>query len=167
MTYILMFVAKILDSFLATQEKIALNNGLKVKTAILAFVTKAIGLLLMAQVLVTMDLIGIAVICFAHAIGRYVSMTFTDKRKTDEQYLYIVTPKYPAGAKAYADRLRAAGMFPELKQTYRDKGKKALEITVVANNKAQTTVVKDAMPKLSAWRRVTTGIQNDYYTGGL
>lgn len=163
--YIIIFFAKLLDSFLSTQQKISINKGNKNSATILAFITKGTGLTLMTQVIANKDFIGVLIMCISYAIGIYISMTFSEKREGEKEFLYIITPKYKEDAKVFTDILRENNMFPNVKSVYRKKGKKSLEITIITNTKEQSKIIKENMPKETDWKRITTGVSSNYFLG--
>lgn len=81
LTYILIFIAKLVEVSLSTLRNVLINRGEKLKAALLGFFEALIWVLVVANVISTIseDPIKVVVYCVAFALGNYVGVILEGK----------------------------------------------------------------------------------------
>lgn len=94
MTYIIIFILKILENALGTLRLIIVSNGKKLEGAILNFLLAIVWVISTSMVVINNDILKILVFALGSLIGSYIGSLIEEKIALGNNMLLVVSKKF-------------------------------------------------------------------------
>ena len=94
MTYIIIFILKILENALGTLRLIIVSNGKKLEGAILNFLLAIVWVISTSMVVINNDILKILVFALGSLIGSYIGSLIEEKIALGNNILFVVSKKF-------------------------------------------------------------------------
>ena len=91
MTYIYLFIIKVIDNILGTIKSIATYKEMKILSSVLVVVSQLIFYLVVSKVINDNSMLMILIVSISAGIGNYVAFVLNDKFKKDVKYTMVLT----------------------------------------------------------------------------
>lgn len=91
MTYVFLFLAKVLDNIILTAKSIATYKGKRFLSSVLVTISQLIFYLVIEQVVSDNSLFAIILVSVSSGIGTYAGFIINDKFKKDDVWQNVVT----------------------------------------------------------------------------
>lgn len=103
MTYLIIFLLKILENALGTLRLIIVSNGKKLEGAILNFLLAIVWVISTSMVVINNDIFKIFVFALGSLIGSYVGSIIEEKIALGNNMLLVISKKYEQMKNSIAD----------------------------------------------------------------
>ncbi len=103
MTYLIIFLLKILENTLGTLRLIIVSNGKKLEGAILNFLLAIVWVISTSMVVINNDIFKIFVFALGSLIGSYVGSIIEEKIALGNNMLLVISKKYEQMKNSIAD----------------------------------------------------------------
>ncbi len=103
MTYLIIFLLKILENTLGTLRLIIVSNGKKLEGAILNFLLAIVWVISTSMVVINNDVLKIFVFALGSLIGSYVGCIIEEKIALGNNMLLVISKKYEQMKNSIAD----------------------------------------------------------------
>lgn len=145
-TYITLFLAKFLDSFLQGSKSIAVHKRQTVKAGVLNSVLTFLFLFIIGKVLSTDDIWSMLVVSLAAGFGMSRSIIHDKRKEKDQIWHYEIQCSNILKARKLADDLKVNSIETTTIKGYYGEKDKALFVNAISHNRDESKVIEDLVP---------------------
>lgn len=143
---LLLFIGKMIDSYLKTLRNVMLFKGYKKVSALLDGLSMLMFLFILSEINQIDNNISKIIVALAVVIGNYTGQLRGDKYTKEKVWMYNIIPESKKEAKKLADKIRDRTFQVLTYDTYNSKKRQTLGIKVYAHTKEESSVLREVIP---------------------
>lgn len=160
MTYLLLFIIKVLDNIILTAKSITTYQGKKIISSILVVISQLIFYLIIDQVINDSTMLAIIIVSISSGIGNYLAFLINDKFKKDDTWTNILTCSCQEDMTKLCTMLKEHKIKYLLFDTYNRKFTESLTVMVFAKTKADSKLIDKYLESTNVkYLRMIDGIE--------
>lgn len=148
-TYITLFLAKFIDSFLQGSKSIAVHKRQPFKAGILNCILTSLFLFIISKVIATNDNWSILVVSLAAGFGMSYSILFDKRKEKDAIWQYEIQCENIIKARKLADDIKTQRIEVTTRKGYLGEKNKALFVNCISHTRDESKLIEDLAPNES------------------
>lgn len=160
MTYLFLFLAKVLDNIILTAKSIATYKGKRLLSSVLVTISQLIFYLIIEQVVNDSSLLAIILVSISSGLGTYIGFIINDKFKKDDVWTNIVTSSDKEMLVEFCTMLREHRVKYLLYETLNRRFEQSYTVTAFTKTKAESKLIDEFLNNTNAkYLRMIDGVE--------
>lgn len=160
MTYLLLFIIKVLDNIILTAKSITTYQGKKIISSILIIISQLIFYLVIDQVINDNTILAIIIVSISSGIGNYIAFLINDKFKKDDVWENIITSSDKEMLVELCSILKEHKIKYLLFNTYNRSFEESLTVMIFSKTKTESKLIDEYLKNTNTkYLRMIDGIE--------
>lgn len=160
MTYLFLFLAKVLDNIILTAKSISTYKGKRLLSSVLVTISQLIFYLIIEQVVNDSSLLAIILVSISSGLGTYIGFIINDKFKKDDVWTNIVTSSDKEMLVEFCTMLREHRVKYLLYETLNRRFEQSYTVTAFTKTKAESKLIDEFLKNTDArYLRMIDGVE--------
>ena len=160
MTYIFLFLAKVLDNIILTAKSIATYKGKRLLSSVLVAISQLIFYLIIEQIVNDNSLLAIILVSISSGLGTYIGFIINDRFKKDDVWTNIVTSSDREMLVAFCTMLREHRVKYLLYETLNRRFEQSYTVTAFTKTKIESKFIDEFLKNTtSTYLRMIDGVE--------
>ncbi|MHB9924527.1 hypothetical protein [Clostridium botulinum] len=144
---LLLFILKVIDCCFTTLKTLLLIRNRDCASSLCMAISQFFYLTILVKIAKNDTILGILVVCLGAFIGSYLPKLIVRKADKDKTWIYEILPKSTQQSQEIADILRYNNLELFTMKGYNFDIDKILTIKVFSNNKQESNLIENLIPK--------------------